>query len=409
MSLYDVLGLGRDASEAQVRRAYRRLARRWHPDLNPGNAEAARRYAAITEAFETLVDPGRRRAYDAAGAAPPPSPAVAPAFAGFDFSLTVQGAQASTFGDLFVDVFREAAGHARAVRGGDVHADVTLSLTDVLHGATRALQVHRRVACRICRGHGTIDATPVPCQVCGGAGQQRLGRGHMVFVRACESCHGAGVVRRRPCHGCHGRSQHDDTERVVVTLPPGLGEGDRLVQAGEGHAGVRGGAPGDLHLHVRVASEAGLTRVGHDLHMTLPVAVHEAVLGARIRVPTADGAVLVRVPPGTQGGQRLRLRHRGVPSAGAGRGDLVLQVHLVLPPVLDARARALMTEFARLHPEDVRAAWYASPDTTTIEDTAASTVSPDEADAVVSRAEESRHAPRADPHAGDLPRGEPEV
>ena len=364
MSLYDLLGLDREASEAQVRRAYRRLARRWHPDLNPGNADAARRYAAITDAFETLVDPVRRRAYDASGSTAAPTPATPPAFAGFDFSLAVQGAQASTFGDLFVDVFRQAAAAAPGTtRGADLYCDITLTLADVLHGATRRLDVQRRVACRLCGGLGVLDAPAVPCRTCGGEGQQRLGRGHMVFVRVCDTCHGAGVIVERPCHGCHGHGQHDATEAVVVTLPPGLADGDQLVQPGEGHAGARGGPAGDLHLRVRVTPDARVTRSGNDLHMVLPVAVHEAVLGARVLVPTADGPVSVRVPAGIQSGQRLRLRERGVPSRRSGaRGDLVLDVQIVLPPVIDARGRALMQEFARLHPEDVRAHWRVGAD-----------------------------------------------
>lgn len=359
MSLYDRLGLDREATDAQIRRAYRRLARRWHPDLNPGNAEAARQYAAITEAYETLVDPVRRRAYDASGAVPSPQAAAPAAFAGFDFSLTVQGAQASTFGDLFVDVFRQAAGGAAATRGADLALDVTLSLADVLHGATRGFTVQRRVACGLCRGSGVLDAAPVACRACGGSGQQRLGRGHMVFVRPCESCGGQGHVRQRSCHGCHGHGQNDAAQTITVTLPPGLADGDELVHGGEGHAGTRGGPPGDLRLRVHVAADARLTRHGDDLHLLLPVAIHEAVLGARIPVPTLDGVVTVRVPPGTQTGQRLRLRERGLPTRrGDGRGDLVLDVQLVLPPVMDARGRALMQEFARLHPEDVRAHWW---------------------------------------------------
>lgn len=360
MSLYDRLGLDRNATDAQVRRNYRRLARRWHPDLNPGNAEAARRYAAITEAYETLVDPVRRRAYDASGAVAPANPAPPPAFAGFDFTLTVQGDQASTFGDLFVDVFRQATGQGGPVRGADLHVDVDVTLREVLHGAVRQVEVTRRTACVLCHGHGVLEAVPLPCRACGGTGQQRLGRGHMVFVRACESCHGQGVVRQRTCHGCHGHGQHDAVVTLPVTIPVGVSDGDTLVQAGAGHAGRRGGQPGDLHVHVRVAPDARITRSGHDLHLTLPVAVHEAVLGARVNVPTLDGDVSVRVPPGTHGGQRLRLRGRGIPAGPDGHaGDLVLEVQIVLPPVIDARARDLMKEFARLHPEDVRASWGA--------------------------------------------------
>jgi molecular chaperone DnaJ len=371
VTLYDKLGLTREASEAQVRRAYRRLARRWHPDLNPGNAEAAAHYAAITDAYETLVDPARRRAYDASGPVPA---AVAPtpaAFAGFDFSLSVQGAQASTFGDLFVDVFRQAAGGADhgPARGSDLHVEVALSLAEVLRGTTRQIELQQRVPCRTCRGGGVVDAPAAPCQACQGRGQQRLGRGHMVFVRQCETCLGSGVVRQRACPGCHGHGQQDVRHVGTVTLPAGLSDGDEIVQPGHGHVGRRGGPPGDLRIRIRVAPDARLTRVGNDLHLALPVAIHEAVLGTRIAVPTPDGEVTVRVPPGVQSGQRLRLRERGVPSRRTGqRGDLVLEVQLVLPPVIDARGRALMQEFARLHPEDVRAGWQSSSGTVRTED-----------------------------------------
>lgn len=364
MTLYDRLGLARDATDAEVRRAYRRLARRWHPDLNPGNADAAQRYAAVTEAFETLADPVRRGAYDAAGDLAPPAVPAAPAFAGFDFSLAAHGADASTFGDLFVDVFRHAArtpaGGAAPTTGGDLLTELTLSLHDVLHGATRSTTVQRRVPCALCDGAGVLEGPPIACRRCGGRGQHRLGRGHMVFMRTCDACHGAGGVRQVPCHGCHGTGQQAVMQTVTVTLPPGLDDGEEFVQIGEGHAGARGGPASDLRVRVRVRVQPDphLTRVGDDLHMTMPVAVHEAVLGARIDVPTADGTVSVRVPPGVQSGQRLRLRDRGVPSRRTGRrGDLVIALQLVLPPVIDARARDLMQEFARLHPENVRAGW----------------------------------------------------
>ena len=177
----------------------------------------------------------------------------------------------------------------------------------------------------------------------------------MVFVRPCEACHGQGVVRQRPCHGCHGHGQHEATQAVTITVPPGLGDGDELVRGGEGHAGTRGGPAGDLRLRVQVAPDARLSRVGNDLHLTLPVAVHEAVLGARIDVPTLDGPAKLRVPAGTQAGTLLRLSGRGAPNAQGAFGDLVFEVKLVLPSALDDRSRELMRQFAQIHTEDVRA------------------------------------------------------
>ncbi|MBA2353139.1 MAG: molecular chaperone DnaJ [Acidobacteria bacterium] len=315
----------------------------------------------MTEAFETLVDPVRRRAYDASGRRPPPAGPAAPAFAGFDFSLAVQGADASTFGDLFVDVIRHAA-HGRGgpgpQRGADAYRDVTIALSEVLHGTICRVDLRRQAPCARCHGAGVIDGSPTTCRRCGGSGQHRLGRGHMVFVRPCEACGGVGRVQHVACAACSGAGQQDLDQTVTVPLPPGMADGEEYVVAGGGHGGVRGGAAGDLRLRIRVRPEPHVTRVGDDLHMTVPVAVHEAVLGARIEVPTLDGPVSVRVPPGMPSEQRLRLRDRGVPSRRTGRrGDLVIGVQMVLPPVLDARGRELMREFARLHPEDVRAAW----------------------------------------------------
>ena len=361
MSLYDHLGLSRGASAADVRRAYRRLVRRYHPDLNPGNAEAARRYADVTRAFETLGDPVRRQAYDEHGQVTDPARPADVAFAGFDFSVTVAGGAASTFGDLFADVFHAAADARTAPRlrasqpGADIHGSVTLSLGEVLHGAVRVIDVARRVACATCAGGGRLERPAAPCGACQGEGQVRLARGHMAFVRPCTACAGEGVVRHWRCPACQGGGAQTRVEPHHITLPPGLNDGDEWRERGAGHAGVGGAPAGDLRLTVAVTPDPHWRRVDNDLHRVVPVAIHEAVLGVRLDLDTPDGPVRLRVPPGTQGGQRLRLRGRGVPSPRTGtRGDLVVTVHLVLPRVIDARGRELMAEFARLHPEDVR-------------------------------------------------------
>src|SRR5690606_35471175 len=208
MRLYDVLGLDRGASDAEVRRAYRRLARRYHPGLNPGDDEAARRYAEVAAAFETLRDPARRRAYDDTGETRPAEPGPGAAFAGFDFSVKVHGASATTFGDLFADVFRAAAGagpERQRVAGEDVYVELALSLADVVYGATRHATVTRRVVCGACLGSGRIERPATSCRDCQGQGEVRLARGHMTFVRPCSACGGEGVGRHATCSACHGR------------------------------------------------------------------------------------------------------------------------------------------------------------------------------------------------------------
>lgn len=358
MSLYDVLGLDRGASAAAVQRAYRRLVRRYHPDLNPGNEEAARRYADVTRAFDILGDPARRRLYDERGDVGASGQATDIAFAGFDFSVTVEGGAASTFGDLFVDVFRAAADArmpASGGSGGDVHAEVVLSLEDVMHGTSRTIPVARRLACQVCLGAGRIECAAARCASCRGEGQVRLARGHMTFVRPCEACAGEGVIRQWQCPGCQGSRVQTRIDPHLVHFPPGVVDGEEWRERGQGHAGVGGVPAGDLRIRVSVPPDRRWRRCGDDLHVTLPVAIHEAVLGTRLMLDTPDGPVRLRVPPGTQGGQRLRLRERGVPSRRTGvRGDLVVTVQLVLPRVIDTRGRELMAEFARLHPGDVR-------------------------------------------------------
>lgn len=358
MSLYELLGLSPGASAADVRRAHRRLARRYHPGLNPGDAEAARRYAELTRAFETLSDPVQRRRYDEGGetAAAPQTPDVA--FAGFDFSVAVEGGAATTFGDLFADVFRAAAGSQRRpapTMGADVHVQAVLTLADVVHGVRRTVQVARRLPCGSCGGAGRVERPAHRCGPCAGVGRVQLARGHMTFVRPCDTCGGAGVIRHWTCEACRGAGQQTRVEGREVVLPPGLTDGEEWRERGEGHAGPRGSHAGDLCVHVKVLPDSRIHRVGDDLHLALSVAVHEAVLGTRVIVETPDGPVRVRVPPGMQGGGRIRLRGRGVPSRRTGsRGDLVVTVQLVLPRVIDERGRELMREFARLHPDDVR-------------------------------------------------------
>jgi molecular chaperone DnaJ len=271
------------------------------------------------------------------------------------------GGEVSTFGELFADVLTRASG-AGPVQGADLHASLTLSFEESLRGAERYVQVTRQVACRTCRGAGAVRSDPVPCPVCGGTGRIRSARGHMVFGKPCEGCEGTGQRCAQACRTCGGEGTETRVESLLAGIPAGVEEGAELSLPGLGHAGRRGGRPGDLHLHVRVTPHPLFRREGDDLHLVLPVAVHEAALGARIEIPSVEGPIRLRVPPGTQSGQRLRLRERGVASArGGARGDLIVEIRLVLPAVLDERSKELLREFGRLNDEDVRRAlWHGS-------------------------------------------------
>jgi molecular chaperone DnaJ len=359
MDLYAVLGLERDAGPADIRRAYRRLARRCHPGVNPGDRDARARFEEITEAFETLTDPERRRAYDAGAPQAIPQDSVSFGFEGFDFSVEVTADdQASTFGDLFAGVLHRAADRgsaAAAEAGSDLHSTLALAFEEAMAGIERHVAVTRQVPCRACGGRGAMALEPAPCPACQGRGQVRAARGHMVFSKPCDACRGTGERREAPCRACRGEGVEARAESLRVHVPAGVADGAQVRIPGRGHAGWRGGPPGDLVLTVRVEAHRLFRREGDDLHITVPVALHEAALGAKIDIPTTDGVVRLRVPPGTQSGQRLRLRERGAPSVRTGgRGDLIVEVAVVLPALLDERSKELLREFGRINGEDVR-------------------------------------------------------
>jgi len=356
MDFYVILGINRQASVLDVKRAYRRLARKFHPDINPGDQIAAARFRQIAEAYETLSDPDRRRRYDLLGHQPAARAEVDVGFEGFDFTASVHASQQSTFGDLFADVLRPSRPAARAAdRGADLHATVSIGLEDVLHGVTRKVTVTRQDRCATCGGSGAMRGAGSRCAPCQGAGTLRSARGHMVFSRPCARCGGSGVQRQERCPLCAGMGTERRTDTVTVRVPAGVQNGARLRLAERGHAGPHSAPPGDLYVTVHVEPHPRFRREGDDLLLTLPVAVHEAALGARLDAPALDGSVRVRIPPGTQTGQRLRLRGRGLASAQDGRrGDLVVEVRVMLPRLLDERSKELLREFGQINRESVR-------------------------------------------------------
>jgi len=310
-------------------------------------------------AYETLIDPDRRQRYDAGQLSPSGQEAAASfGFTGFDFSTGVHAERTTTFGDLFEDVIVRRPGRHAAhepADGADIHARASLSFDEAWQGVERAVLVNRFDTCDACAGSGFQQVAETRCVSCEGSGMVRSVRGHMVFAKSCPRCGGAGRLKRAACGACQGQGIVPRSEALTVRIPAGIEDGGRVRVAGKGHAGVRGGASGNLVIDIGVGPHPVFRRDGDDVHMSVPIAVHEAALGARIAIATPDGPARLRVPPGTQSGQRFHLRERGAPARGGRRGDLVVEVRLALPKVLDERSKDLLREFGRINGENVRA------------------------------------------------------
>jgi molecular chaperone DnaJ len=357
VDLYALLGLAPGASIADIKRAYRRLARRYHPGINPGDHAAEAVFHRITEAYETLTDPARREQYDAGGRAPADRPTGASfEFAGFDFSIAAHGAQAATFTELFAEVLHPVGpgDSGRPEAGADLHAALSVTFLESMSGVQRQVVVTRQDVCHTCRGSGSVATPEGRCQHCHATGSVRWARGHMVFSKSCAACGGTGRQRHQRCGGCGAHGRLVRTEGVAVMVQPGTVDGTRLRIVEKGHAGRHGGRTGDLYVVVHVAPHPLFRREGDDLHIEVPVAVHEAVLGARIEVPSLDGRFRLTLPPGTQGGRQFRVSGRGAPTLDGARGDLIVHARLVLPQAVDERSRELMREFGRRNNDNVR-------------------------------------------------------
>jgi molecular chaperone DnaJ len=359
MGLYEALGVRSDATAAQIRRAYQKLARRLHPDLNPGDPAAAERFREVSAAFEVLADPRRRAEYDR-GELPRGSVTTVPevGFEGFDFSAETR-LSAVGFREIFDSVLVQPgpAGESGPVRGEDLEQATSISFEESLTGTERRVHIVRQDSCPVCRGAGEVAQGPVPCPRCKGTGQFRAKRRHMIFSRSCPDCSATGVLDRRPCPRCRGQARLMQSEWLEVQVPPGVGDGSRVRIPGGGNAGRRGGPAGDLVLVINVDEHPLFRREADDLHCTVPITISEAALGGHIEVPTADDPVTIELPAGTQNGQRFRLRKRGAPKLGGkGRGDLFVEVRVWVPTITDEPSRELLLELERRHPHDPRRA-----------------------------------------------------
>jgi molecular chaperone DnaJ len=350
---YDVLGVPTNATDDEIKKAFRNLARQYHPDANPESPQAAERFKEINAAYETLKDPERRRQFDMYGEAG--ANAGNPFGGGFDagaFGLN------DLFDAFFGGTMRER-GPSGPMRGQDIETTLSLKLEDVVFGAQKSLDLRMPVECETCTGSGCAPGThPSRCPQCDGSGEVRQVRrsllGQIVTAGPCPECSGTGQTIPTPCETCRGLGAVDGHRTIDVDVPQGIDDGQRLRLSGRGPAAPRGGPPGDLYVSVRVARDKRFERFGDELRYTLPVSIVQATLGTKVTLDTLDGEQELEVPAGTQPGAQLRLKGLGVPALRSGRrGDLVVDVRVDVPTKLNSEEAELLAQFAAMRGEEV--------------------------------------------------------
>lgn len=345
---YETLGLQRNASEAEITKAYRRLAMKHHPDRNPSDKTSEAKFKEAKEAYEILSDGQKRAAYDQFGHAGV-DPAAAAGAGGF-YSARGGGNFSDIFGDVFGDIF--GAGRTRGpqvFRGADLRYSLELALEDAVRGKEVKIRVPAMETCETCKGSGAKPGTsPTICQTCGGHGQVRMQQGFFSIQQTCPKCRGTGKVITDPCQTCHGAGRVQHTKTLSVKVPAGVDEGDQIRLAGEGEAGESGGPPGDLYVQVRLKQHDLFKREQDDLYCEMPVSFATAVLGGDLAVPTLDGRATIKIPPGTQSEKMFRLRGKGVRNVRSGHtGDLYCRISVETPVNLTPQQKKLLEEFER--------------------------------------------------------------
>lgn len=339
---YEVLGIDRGASEQELKKAYRRIAMKYHPDRNPDDKDAEEKFKEATEAYDVLSDAEKRAAYDQFGHAGVGAGAGMGGAAGGGF-----GSFSDIFGDVFGDIFGAGRPRGGPARGADLRYTLELSLEDAVKGTTVKIRVPTLASCDVCDGSGASPGSkPTTCTTCGGMGQVRMQQGFFSVQQTCPNCRGRGTVISNPCRKCHGQGRVEETKTLSVKVPPGVDTGDRIRLAGEGEAGMDGGPPGDLYVQVAVKPHEIFERDGKNLYCEVPIGFVDAALGGELEVPTLDGRVKLKVPPETQTGKLFRLRGKGVtPVRGGAPGDLLCRVVVETPVNLNSKQKELLREF----------------------------------------------------------------
>ena len=339
---YEILGVSKQADAKEIKKAYRRIAMKYHPDRNPDDADAEEKFKEASEAYEILGDEQKRSAYDQFGHA-----GVDPQMGGGGFGAG--GSFSDIFGDVFGDIFGGAGGgrgRSGPHRGSDLRYNLELSLEQAVHGDTLKIRVPTLVSCGTCDGSGArAGSSPISCATCGGLGQVRMTQGFFSVQQTCPNCGGKGTIIKDPCGDCHGEGRVEETKILSVKVPPGVDTGDRIRLAGEGEASPDGGPPGDLYVQVNVRDHAIFQRDGKHLYCDVPISFPDAVLGGELEVPTLDGRVKLKIPAETQTGRMFRLRSKGVtPVRGGTPGDLMCRVVVETPVNLTKEQKDLINQ-----------------------------------------------------------------
>ncbi len=347
---YETLGLNRDASEDDIKKAYRKLAMKYHPDRNPDSKDSEEKFKEAKEAYEILSDSQKRAAYDQYG------------HAGIDQQSGMGGG--GGFGDAFSDIFGDIFGGGRSgggggrsnvYRGADLRYNLEISLEEAAHGVEKQLKIPSHEECDVCHGSGAKPGSEAKtCHTCGGHGQVRVSQGFFSIQQTCPTCHGSGKYIPDPCRNCKGTGRVQNTKTLAVKIPAGVDEGDRIRLSGEGEPGVNGGPPGDLYVVIHIRAHSMFQRDGNDLHCEMPISITVAALGGEIEIPTLDGKARLSIPAETQSGQVFRLRSKGIKGVrSAITGDLMCHVLVETPVNLTSRQKELLKEFEEISKGDV--------------------------------------------------------